>query len=163
MTTRRIVFPSTCQPDRSQNRPIFCGPSWVRPSRVPLRSPHRNASNRVAQEKPNSSGASYRPAPSQLRRASTLPAGGDRIFGPAALFLPLPTFRVRPGPPSRSPDHHAHPFRVAKAKYLGPSLWITWISWVTVGTFSRVGFRAASRLPFRSPPPTSGKCLNPLQ
>ena len=98
------------------------------PLGVPLRSPHRNASNRVALEKPNSSGASYRPAPSQLRRASTLPAGGDRIFGPAALFLPLPAFRVRPGPPSRSPDHHAHPFRVAKAKNAGRSLWITWIS-----------------------------------
>ena len=118
--------------------------------------------NRVALEKPNSSGASYRPAPHPLRRASTLPAGGDRIFGPAALFLPLPAFRVRPEPPSRSPDHHAHPSRVAKAKNAVRSLWITWISVVTVGTFSRVGFGESRRLPFRSPPPTSGKCLNPL-
>jgi hypothetical protein len=124
--------------------------------------PHRNASSRVALEKTDSSGASYRLAPLPLRRASTLPAGGDRIFGPAALFLPLPAFRVRPEPPSRSPDHHAHPVRVAKAKNLGTSLWIMGISGTTLGTFAPRESEASTRLPFRSPPLTSDKCLNRL-
>ena len=70
-----------------QSRPMFCGPSWVNPSRVPLCSPHRNASNRVALEKIDSSGASSRLAPKRTRRLSPLPAGGDRTFG----HLPLPS------------------------------------------------------------------------
>ena len=72
----------------------------------------------------------------------------------------------RPGPPSRSPDDHAHVRRVAKAKNWVRSLWITGISVTTVGTLSepriRAGREAAPQLPFRSRPPTSGKCLNRL-
>ena len=42
----------------------------------------------------------------------------------------------RPGPPSRSPKHHALGPRVGKAKNAGPKLWITGISGTTSGTFS---------------------------
>jgi len=85
-----------------QNRPMFCGPSWVNLSRVPLCPSHRNASNRVALEKIDSSGASYRLTALPLRRASASPAGGDRTFG----RLPLPpavagSWRGR----DRRPDH----------------------------------------------------------
>jgi hypothetical protein len=43
----------------------------------------------------------------------------------------------RPGPPSRSHEHHALPPRVAEAKFLVTSLWITGISGATVGTLSK--------------------------
>jgi len=105
----------------------------------------------------DSSGASSRLAPLPLRRASALPAGGDRTFGHLPHRLALAGLSARPGPPSRSPEHHAPPARVAKAKNAAGSLWITGISGTTVGAF----LRGPLRLPIRSPCPTSGKCLNP--
>jgi hypothetical protein len=107
-TTRRITVsfdPSGLAVETEapgQNRPMFCGPSWVNLSRVPLCPPHRNASNRVALEKIDSSGASYRLTAPPLRRALASPAGGDRTFG----HLPLPpavagSWRGR----DRRPDH----------------------------------------------------------
>ena len=67
----------------AQNRPIFRGPSWVDPSRVPLRSPSsEEPGSRVALEKEDSSGASSRLAPDRTRKFFPLPAGGDRFFCP---------------------------------------------------------------------------------
>ena len=121
---------------------------------------HPEAASRL--RKTDSSGASSRLAPHRFRRNSALPAGRDRTFG----HLPLPPAVagswVRPGPPSRSPAHLAHVFRVAKAKNVGPSLWITGISGTTIGTFASRQLGAAIRLPFLIAPPTSAKCLNPL-
>ena len=82
-------------------------------------------------------------------------------IGPLVTCLtssPLPALR-RPGPPSRSHEHHAPLPRVAEAKFLVTSLWITGISGTTIGTV----FGFAVRLPIRSPCPTSAKCLNLLQ
>jgi hypothetical protein len=50
-------------------------------------------------------------------------------------LLVLADLPRRPGPPSRSHEHHAHRFRVAEAKFSVISLWITGISGATVGTF----------------------------
>ena len=105
--------------------------------------------------------------PESARRLFPLPAGGDRSFCPFLAFLPLPAFRRGWDRPPRSLEDHAPSIRVAKAKYLVRSLWITGISVTTVGTFpireSRSTIRAGpARLPFRSPPPTSVKCLNRL-
>ena len=77
-------------------------------------------------------------------------------------LLVLADLPRRPGPPSRSHEHHARLSRVAKAKNGVRSLWITGISGTTVGTFSRPLFDAPLQLPFRSPQPTSAKCLNRL-
>ena len=99
---------------RSQNRPVFCGPSWVDHSCVPLRSPTirrpPGAASRL--RKTDSSGASSRLAPTRTRRLSPLPAGGDRTFGHLPLFVPFPalgeagtavpiTCSQCTGPPSR--------------------------------------------------------------
>ena len=111
----------------------------------------KNPESRVAREAASSSGASSRLAPLPLRRASALPAGGDRTFGHLPHRLALAGLSARPGPPSRSPEHHAPLTRVAKAKNRVRSLWITWISGTTIGTF----FNSAVRLPIRSPCPTS--------
>jgi hypothetical protein len=73
-------------------------------------------------------------------------------------LLVLADIPRRPGPPSRSHEHHAQRRRVAEAKFSVISLWITGISVATVGTFRF----APLRLPFRSPLPTSYKCLNRL-
>ena len=51
-------------------------------------------------------------------------------------LLALSDLPRRPGPPSRSPLHHAHPLRVAKAKNAVLTLWITGISGTISGTFS---------------------------
>ena len=106
----------------------------------------------------DSSGASSRLAPPPLRRALALPAGGDRTFGHLPHLLAVADLLVRPGPPSRSHEHHAPRSRVGEAKNKVRSLWITWISGTTIGTF----LKSAVRLPIRSPCPTSRKCLNPL-
>jgi hypothetical protein len=89
---------------RSQNRPVFRGPSWANHSCVPLRSPNltRKSGSRVALEKIGSSGASSRLAPKRTRKLFPLPAGGDRTFG----HLPHPlavsgSWRGR----DRRPDH----------------------------------------------------------
>ena len=118
---------------RSQNRSVFRGPSWVDHSRVPLCSPHRNASSRVALEEdrlfrrlfPAGPGKNPKALPTACRRRSDLwspaaPACRCRLLG-------------RPGPPSRSPKHNAPLARVAEAKNAHSSLWITWISGTTTG------------------------------
>jgi len=70
-----------------------------------------------------------------LPREPLIACRGDRTFGHLPHRLAVAGSLVRPGPPSRSLEHHAHLFRVAKAKNLGASLWITGISGTTVGTF----------------------------
>ena len=114
------------------------------PLGVPLCSPPRKASSRVALEKIDSSGASYRLTAPPLRRALASPAGGDRIFGPAASACRCRLLE-RPGPPSRSLGHHAHAGRVAKAKNKVRSLWITGISGTSVGTLSQSAFHDSAR------------------
>jgi len=132
-TTRRITLLST-DPASSrteapdQNRPMFRGPSWVGHSCVPLRRPHRNASGRVALEEdqlfrrliPTDSASIPKNFSNACRRRSDL-------WSPAA-----PSCRCRlsggPGPPSRSPMHHALVARVGEAKYSVTRLWITGIS-----------------------------------
>jgi len=120
-----------------------------RPSEEALR-----AASRL--RKIDSSGASSRLAPSPLRRASTLPAGGDRTFGHLPRLLAVAGLPERLGPPSRSQLDHALRLRVGKAKNAGTSLWITGISVTTDGTF----FGMPVRLPEAPAPPTSAKCLN---
>jgi len=150
-----------CEPtSRGENRPMFHGPSWVHPSRVPLcfstiRRPPRC---RVALEKEDSSGASSRLAPSPLRRASTLPAGRDRVLGHLPFHLAVAGLPERLGPQPRSQMHHALPARVGEAKNAGERLWITGISGTTVGTLCQ----RCVRLPEAAPAPTSAKCLNRL-
>ena len=123
---------------RSQNRPVFCGPSWVDHSRVPLRSPTirrpPGAASRL--RKIDSSGASSRLAPLPLPKElwHCLPAEIGPLVTCRSL-LALASLPRRPGPPSRSPSHHAHVFRVAKAKNAAVGLWITGISVTTIGTF----------------------------
>ena len=106
----------------------------------------------------DSSGASSRLTPLPLRRASALPAGGDRTFGHLPHRPVLSDPLMRPGPPSRSLKHHALRPRVGKAKNSVRSLWITWISVTTVGTFSKSLFGCRSVLPALPRP----KCLNRL-
>src|SRR5205085_5971360 len=118
----------------------------------------RNPGTASRLRKIDSSGASYRPTPKKTRKLFPLPAGGDRTFGHPPHLLAVAGFLERPGPPSRSPLHHAHAVRVAKAKNGVRSLWITGISGTTVGTFcdsleSR-GFGCRS-VPLRLLPPSA--------
>ena len=75
--------------------------------------------SRVAREGITSSGASSRLTPKRTRKLFPLPAGGDRTFG----HLPRPRAVAgslgRPGPPSRSPMHHAPRLRVAGSEKCG--------------------------------------------
>jgi hypothetical protein len=143
-----------------ENRPMFRGPSWETLYRVPLRSPSPRG------------GREPRRATGRFLFRRLLPAGSNQ--NPKALLIacrrrsdlwsPAASARrcrllERPGPPSRSLGHHAHLNRVAEAKYLVTSLWITGISGTTIGTF----LGRAARLPFRSLCLTSPKCLNLLR
>ena len=110
--------------DPNQTHPIFRGPSWETLYRVPLRSPEfRRKPGAASRDRKISLPAPLPGWPRQEPKFSPLPAGGDRTFGhlphPSAS---LPTLQGRPGPPSRSPDYHAHLNRVAEAKYSGLSL-----------------------------------------
>ena len=88
---------------RSQNRPVFRGPSWVAPSRVPLRSPTiRRPSGAASRSRKTTLPAPLPGWPRQEPKLFPLPAGGDRTFG----HLPHPravagSWRGR----DRRPDH----------------------------------------------------------
>ena len=134
----------------------FLGKPLLRPAS--LTEIPKNSRNRVAREATSSSGASSRLAPLPLPKEpwQCLPAEiGPLVTCRTACRCRLLT---RPGPPSRSHEHHAHRFRVAEAKFSVTSLWITGISGTTVGTISN----RSVRLPFRSRSLTSAKCLNYL-
>src|SRR3954447_24872848 len=141
---------------------MFRGPSWEILYRVPLRSPSPSSPkrlevrSRVARQKDFSSGASSRLAPKRTRKfLQCLPAE----IGPSVacrVLLAVSGLPVRLGLPSRSPDHHAHPFRVAEAKFLVICLWITGISVATVGTLSK----SPVWLLESAAVPNSAKCLN---
>jgi hypothetical protein len=88
---------------RSQNRPVFRGPSWVDHSRVPLRSPSIRRPSGAASRwrKIDSSGASSRLARDEPGGSSHSRRRRSDLWSPAA-----PSCRFwllgRPGPPSRS-------------------------------------------------------------
>jgi hypothetical protein len=102
------------------------------------------------------------------RKSLHIACRGDRTFG----HLPHLRSRFRPSDEAGT----AVPITVQnltpvsesrKAKNVRTSLWITWISGTTGVTFSVRQQRPISkvssvpnRLPFRSPKPTSGRCLN---
>ena len=141
---------------RTSSSSMFRAPSWDDQSQRPallflVRRPFRTASREMAII---SSGASYQLAPLPLPRElqHCLPAEIGTL-GPAA-----PSCRFRPGgrlePPSRSQMHHALVRRVGEAKYLVTSLWITWISGTTVGTFRKSAFGCRS-VPPRLPQPSA--------
>ena len=122
----------------------FLGKPLLRPAlltKVP-----KNRGNRVAREAISSSGASTQLATVRTRKLFPLPAGGDRTFGHLPHLLSVAGFPMRPGPPSRSHEHHAHRFRVAEAKFSVTSLWITGISGATVGTLPKSRIWPGQRL-----------------
>jgi hypothetical protein len=101
----------------------------------------KNLGSRVARQKDFSSGASSRLAPTRTRKLFPLPAGGDRTFGHLPHLPAVAGSLMRPGPPSRSPMHHAPLIRVAEAKNVCSGLWITGILVTTVGTLSQIAIR----------------------
>jgi hypothetical protein len=169
---------STAPPEGSlvfrSSRPVLWNrsPSKPKPSSVPrpfLGNPLSRPASLTDDRRPPGAASRDRkiplPAPlpgwpGQNPKALPNPAGGDRTFG----HLPRPRAvsdpQVRPGPPSRSPMHHAPPPRVAKAKNEGLKLWITGISGTISGTFWSAPNHPA-RLLFGSPPLTSEACPNP--
>ena len=128
---------------RSQNRPMFRGPSWDDLSRVSLCSPKstRNFGNRVARQEDHLFRRLFPAGPVKARRLLPLPAGGDRTLGRPPRRLAVAGLPTRPGPQSRSPTDHAPLNRVAKAKNVRLTLWITWISGTIAGTLSLSRFR----------------------
>jgi hypothetical protein len=149
-----------------QNRLTFRGPSWDNLYRVPLCSPSSSppkrleVGSRVARQEDYLFRRLFPAGPDKNPKA--LPIACRRrsdLWSPAA-----PSCRCRllgrPGPPSRSPMHHAPLIRVAEAKNAGLSLWIMGISGTTIGTFAEPRPGTSIRLPFRSPCLTSPRCLN---
>ena len=145
---------------RSQNRPSvlrpFLGQPLLRPASLTI--PHEEVREpRRAREDclfrrlfPAGPDKNPKAPPIACRRRSDL-------WSPAASACRCRLLE-RPGPPSRSPLHNAHPLRVAEAKNAGLSLWITGIS----GTIRWNLFRIIDRLPLgcrfvplRLPPPSA--------
>ena len=149
---------------RSQNRPVFRGPSWVDHSCVPLRSPSPSppkrleVGNRVALEKTNSSGASSRLARSEPKFFPILPAEiGPLVTCRIRLPLPAPGEAGTAVPITHSPCTSV-PSRKSEKCGVDP------VDNGDIGQNRRNLFdspkQGAPRLLFRSPPPTSAKCLN---
>jgi hypothetical protein len=160
----RSIQPGTRTEVPGQNRPMFHGPSWGDRSCVPLCFQYlrRATRNRVALEAISSSGASSRLAPKRTRKLSPLPAGRDRTFG----HLPHPSCRFRPSgeagtavPITQEPCTF-RPSRGSKKFGNKP------VDNGDIGNnrrnLSSRPICGGTRLPFRSPPPTSAKCLNRL-
>jgi hypothetical protein len=145
---RRFPPPSRA---RRTHPAMFCGPSWVDHSCVPLCPPRfrRTAMNRVALEEDQIFRRLVPTDPASTPEGtSALPAGGDRNLGTYRTHLALSGLPGRPEPPSRSPSHHAHVVRVAKAKNSTFGLWITGISGTTDGTFREPPLGGPIRLGF---------------
>jgi len=105
-------------------------------NRVPLCPPRPKSVEAASRNRKNiSSGASSRLASESPEGTFHCPPRRSELWPPAEPSKPLPALRWGLGPPSRSPNHHAHVRRVAKAKNVGASLWITWISGKRRGTF----------------------------
>jgi hypothetical protein len=111
----------------------FLGRPLLRPAS--LTEIPKNPESRVAREAASSSGASSRLARDEPEGSSHSCRRRSDLWSPAAPFLPLPAFQVRPGPPSRSPAHNARLFRVGEAKISPFELWITGISGTIAGPF----------------------------
>jgi len=90
---------------RNQNRPMFCGPSWVDHSRVPLcfATIRRPLRSRVALEEDRLFRRLFPAGPERNPKAPSIACRRrSDLWSPAALFLPLRTFR---GGRDRRPDH----------------------------------------------------------
>jgi hypothetical protein len=102
----RRRFPSPSRARRTHPA-MFCGPSWVDHSCVPLRSPNltRRSRNRVALEEDRLFRRLFPAGPASTpERALALPAGGDRNLGTYRTHLAVSGFPGRPEPPSRSQE-----------------------------------------------------------
>jgi hypothetical protein len=142
-------------------RPVFSEPKFLRAKttqcsaallgsttlRVPLHSPHRSATSRVALEEDRLFRRLFPAGPVRTRGSSHSCRRRSDLWSPTA-SCPRFRFLERPGSPSRSPAHNAQLFRVAKAKFSASMLWITGISGKIGGTFrncpdsSRIGCRS---------------------
>ena len=139
--SRRLACLSTIGAWQSQSHPMFCGPSWVDHSCVPLCSSTRRLPNRVALEEDQLFRRLFPTGPKNseelliaCRRRSVLPS-------PSASFLPLPAFRWRRGLPSRSPFDNAPRVRVGEVKNSVTSLWITGILGTTADCIVTIAIR----------------------
>jgi hypothetical protein len=119
-----------------QSRPMFGGPSWDNPSRVPLRSPKFRGTPGAASRlrKIISSGASSRLAPKRTRKSPSIACRRRSVLLPPPRPFCRCRLRGRLGLPPRSLEDHAPSFRVAEAKFSVTSLWIMGISGTTIGT-----------------------------
>jgi len=139
---------SSSKPKPSDVLRPFLGNPLSRPALLTVDP--KTSRSRVARQEDSSSGASSRLARSEPEGSSQSCRRRSDLWSPAASIC---RFRLleRPGPPSRSPKHHAPLPRVAKAKNEGLKLWITGISGTTSGTFSnspdRLQFGCRSVLP----------------
>ncbi len=150
------------QPKPSDVLRPFLGRPLLRPASL-TKLPRGESGSRVALEKINSSGASSRLAPVRTRKLFPMPAGGDRTFG----HLPHPlavagSWRGR----DRRPDHLSSPCTLVPSRKSEKCAFDP-VDNVDIGHNRRNLFaippnRRRHRLPFRSPPPTSAKCLNRL-
>jgi hypothetical protein len=155
---------------------MFRGPSWAGSlfrGLSPWGGNHLPQKRAPALPAPLADWSGNQFAASSSRRTVQLRTSFHRLpaeIGPSVacrVLLAVSGLPGRLGLPSRSPEHHAPLIRVAEAKYLVRSLWITGISGTTVRTFpdshaSGVEHDSVKppELPFRSPPPTSAGCLN---
>lgn len=147
--------PDPCEPTfRSENHPMFCGPSWGNCSCVPLRSPPptRSDGSRVALEAITSSGASSRLTPKEPESPSNcLPAE----IGPLVTCRPKEAGTAVPitaatctSPPSRGSEKYG--LKPVDNGDIGNN----------PGNLLATRSSIPPRLPFRSARPTSGGCLN---
>jgi hypothetical protein len=148
---------------RSQNRPVFRGPSWVAPSRVPLRSPTiRRPPGAASRSRKTTLPAPLPGWPRQEPEGSSqclpaeigplvtcrfllpLPASGE-----AGTAVPITQAPCTPVPSRESEKCGVDPVDNGDIGH-------------NQGNLSGFPESGACRLPFRSPPLTSEPCPNPL-
>ena len=115
--------------DPNQNRPMFHGPSWETPYRVPLRSPDplsprggRQPGSRVARQEDFSSGASSRLAPERTRKSTPIacrrrsvllsrsrPFRSCRFSGETGTSAPITPAPCTWPPSRKSEKYHSRP------------------------------------------------------
>lgn len=158
-----LLFRATW-PDRSQSQPMFRGPSWDDPLSRPALLPDdpKIAFRRVAQSKDHLFRRLVPAGPEKLPKEPLTARRGDRTFGHLPHRPVVADPLARPGPPSRSQLDLAPRFRVATSEKSACKP----VDNVDIGNNRRTFFdmpgRRGIQLPFRSPRPTSHKCLNRL-